>query len=82
MKKLGILFATILMMMLFAMSVSAIEIVKTGNCGDDGDHLVFSIIVDGSFNAPARVIATRRVHKNELHLLKKAKLRKLATDKR
>lgn len=46
----------------------------TYNCGDDGDYLVFSIIVDASFNAPARVIATRRVHKNELHTLKKTKL--------
>ena len=47
MKKLGILFATILMMMLFAMSVSAIEIVKTGNCGDDGDNVTYVLYDNG-----------------------------------
>ena len=41
---------------------------------DDGNSLVFYVTQDGVANAPAKVVATRRVHKNELHTLKKAKL--------
>lgn len=41
---------------------------------DDGNSLVFYVTQDGVANAPAKVVATRRVPKNELHTLKKAKL--------
>jgi hypothetical protein len=41
---------------------------------DDGTNFVFYVTQDGVANAPAKVVATRRVHKNELHMLKKAKL--------
>ena len=35
----------------------------TYSCGDDGEYLVFTITIDATFNAPAKVVATRRVHK-------------------
>ena len=41
---------------------------------DDGTNFVFYVTQDGVANAPAKVVATRRVPKNELHTLKKAKL--------
>ncbi|MBR0065747.1 MAG: hypothetical protein IJQ06_09185 [Paludibacteraceae bacterium] len=40
----------------------------TYTCGDDGEYLVFTITLDGSFNAPAKrqIVAQRRVHKSKM----------------
>ncbi len=38
----------------------------TFNCGDDGSYIEFSIILDGSANAPAKVVAQKRILKSEM----------------
>ena len=40
----------------------------TYTCGDDGEYLVFTITLDGSFNAPAKkqIVAQKRVHKSKM----------------
>jgi hypothetical protein len=40
---------------------------------DDGNYLRYSVIKDGTFNLPAKVVATYKVHKNELRMQKKVK---------
>ena len=40
---------------------------------DDGTYLVCNVIKDGTFNLPAKVVATYKVHKNELRMQKKVK---------
>ena len=47
MKKLGILFATVIMIMLFAISVSAKEVVDSGECGAEGDNVTWVLYDDG-----------------------------------
>ena len=41
---------------------------------DDGNQLTFNVIKDGTFNLPAKVVATYKVHKNELRMQKKVKI--------
>lgn len=40
----------------------------TYTCGDDGEYLVFTITLDGSFSAPAKrqIVAQKRVHKSKM----------------
>lgn len=38
---------------------------------DDGSYYVSNVIKDGTFNLPAKVVATYKVHKNELRIRKK-----------
>ena len=47
MKKLGFLFATIVMIMLFAMSASAKEVVDSGECGAQGDNVTWMLDAAG-----------------------------------
>ncbi len=47
MKKLGILFATVIMIVLFAVSVSAKEVVDSGECGAQGDNVTWVLYDDG-----------------------------------
>ncbi len=47
MKKLGILFVTVIMIMLFAMSASAKTIVDSGECGAEGDNVTWVLYDDG-----------------------------------
>ena len=47
MKKLGILFATVIMIMLFTISVSAKEVVDSGECGAEGDNVTWVLYDDG-----------------------------------
>ncbi len=47
MKKIGILFATICMIFLFAVSASAKEVVDSGECGAQGDNVAWVLYDDG-----------------------------------
>ena len=38
---------------------------------DDGTYFVCNVIKDGTFNLPAKVVATYKVHKKELRIRKK-----------
>ena len=40
---------------------------------DDGTYFVCNVIKDGTYNLPAKVVATYKVHKNELRMQKKVK---------
>ena len=41
---------------------------------DDGAYYIYNVIKDGTFNLPAKVVATYKVHKNELRMQKKVKI--------
>lgn len=41
----------------------------TYTCGDDGEYLVFSIILDGTSNSPARTVAQKRIRKADMRAL-------------
>lgn len=43
----------------------------TFNCGDDGQYLEYTIILDGSANAPAKVVAHKRILKSNMSKYKK-----------
>lgn len=43
----------------------------TFNCGDDGQYINFTMILDGSANAPAKVVAQKRILKSNMSKYKK-----------
>ena len=47
MKKLGFLFVSVIMIMLFAISASAKTIVDSGECGANGDNVTWVLYDDG-----------------------------------
>ena len=48
----------------------------TYTCGDDGTYLTFNIILDGSFNSPSRVVASKKIAKSQLATMQKLRKRK------
>ena len=42
-------------------------------CSDDGSNLKFSITIDGNANAPAKVVASKRIAKSELKNMRKVR---------
>ena len=43
----------------------------TFNCGDDGQYLEYTIILDGTANVPAKVVAQKRILKSNMSKYKK-----------